>query len=42
MAFDARLKLANLITKTNLDFELKKIVIESLQIKQNICLLKMD
>ena len=40
--FDARLKLANLITKTDLDFELKKLVIESLQIKQNICLLKVN
>ena len=40
--FHARLKLASLITKPNLDFELKKIVIESLQIKQNICLIKMN
>ena len=40
--FNARLARANLITKKDLDTELKKLVIELLQINLNICLLKMN
>ena len=40
--FKARLAQANMITKTDLDTELKKIVAELLQIKQSICWLKMN
>ena len=40
--FNARLARANLITKKDLDTELKKLVIKLLQINLNICLLKMN
>ena len=40
--FTARLARANLVTKTDFDTELKKIVTELLQINPNICLLKMN
>ena len=40
--FSTRLARANLITKTDFDAELKKIVTELLQINLKICLLKMN
>ena len=40
--FNARLAQANLITKTDFDTRLKKLVTELLQITQSICLLKMN
>ena len=36
MVFNARLAQADLVTKTEIDIQLKKVVIESLQIKQSI------
>ena len=40
--FTARLARAYFVTKTDFDIELKKIVIELLQINLNICLLKLN
>ena len=40
--FDAKIKLSNFVPKTEFDIRFKKLAIESLQIRQNICLLKMN